>query len=561
MGIGRGRGAQAIKAAAATGRFKPSLARSAPVPKPLAAPALALLLLLPLAAAQGGTPPVAAFDVSPAAPSTDDVVRFTDRSTDADGRVVGWLWFFGDGTTSQTQNATHRYLAPGTYNVTLAVRDDSGAVANVAREVAVTQGLQPVPQPTLQDIIDEAAPGALVRIPPAQFNETVRIAKDLVLIGGRNATIDGGDQPAILITNASVRLDYVRADSRGAPLVAERAPFVQLWQFSGVWGAAPRFNDVGWLHVVVPAEAELPRLELRNTSWVHAHPVNFRIMRSDGTEWVGARVLVLEGERATSLLSTNDAGETPSVAIPHHWESADGRSGDNQTFVVVEGSDRRYPVDSHAPTMIITTSAAGAQPQGLFGNWRWFAVAALAILAALSTALDYHEGFRWRWMGVFSGMYARLAQTELAQSGLRETVYGFVESHPGASLRELAKGTKLKWGTLHRNLSQLLDEGAVRVEKDKRLLRWSPVRAPALTAGQEALQGRMLGVVRESPGGTPNILAATVKQKQALVDFHVARLVEQGRLRREEAEGETRLFPAESPGEAPPAAGPPSGEA
>ena len=45
------------------------------------------------------------------------------RSYDVDGQIVAWAWDLGDGTTAQDQTVTHAYPAPGTYTVTLTVRD------------------------------------------------------------------------------------------------------------------------------------------------------------------------------------------------------------------------------------------------------------------------------------------------------------------------------------------------------------------------------------------------------------------------------------------------------
>ena len=57
--------------------------------------------------------PTAAFTPS----CTDLSCRFTDQSTDPDGRVDRWSWDFGDGATSGDRSPAHSYAAPGTYNV------------------------------------------------------------------------------------------------------------------------------------------------------------------------------------------------------------------------------------------------------------------------------------------------------------------------------------------------------------------------------------------------------------------------------------------------------------
>jgi len=91
---------------------------------------------------------------------------FTDASGDPDGRVVGWRWDFGDGTTSTSQSAsftgkstagglfvqgasqsedagtssaqnpTHTYSASGTYTVVLTAVDNEDAAATASKRLA-----------------------------------------------------------------------------------------------------------------------------------------------------------------------------------------------------------------------------------------------------------------------------------------------------------------------------------------------------------------------------------------------------------------------------------------
>lgn len=72
-------------------------------------------------------PPEADFTYSPSDPEKDELIQFTDTSTDPDGSIVQWEWDFGDGTISILQNPTHSYPANGTYVVTLTVWDEHDA--------------------------------------------------------------------------------------------------------------------------------------------------------------------------------------------------------------------------------------------------------------------------------------------------------------------------------------------------------------------------------------------------------------------------------------------------
>lgn len=66
---------------------------------------------------------------------TASVVRFDGGgSADPDGKIASYQWEFGDGTTATGPQVSHAYRAPGEYEVTLVVRDDSGAPLNQARD-------------------------------------------------------------------------------------------------------------------------------------------------------------------------------------------------------------------------------------------------------------------------------------------------------------------------------------------------------------------------------------------------------------------------------------------
>jgi PKD repeat protein len=95
--------------------------------------------------------PTAAFTVSCA--SLD--CTFQDQSTDADGTVVAWVWDFGDGSpTSTDQNpAVHHYAATDrtVYDVSLTVTDDAGLTSVKTQQITVS------PPASLQCV--DAAPG------------------------------------------------------------------------------------------------------------------------------------------------------------------------------------------------------------------------------------------------------------------------------------------------------------------------------------------------------------------------------------------------------------------
>ncbi len=61
-------------------------------------------------------------------------INFTNSSTPCPN---GYLWDFGDGTTSTIQNPSHTYLTPGTYNVTLTSSGPCNASGSVTLPISI----------------------------------------------------------------------------------------------------------------------------------------------------------------------------------------------------------------------------------------------------------------------------------------------------------------------------------------------------------------------------------------------------------------------------------------
>jgi len=83
--------------------------------------------------------PVANFLASSTLGIAPLTVTFTDQSS---GSPVAWTWTFGDGTSSTTKNPSHLYSSPGSYTVTLLVRNSAGETSTKTAAIVVT------PQPT-----------------------------------------------------------------------------------------------------------------------------------------------------------------------------------------------------------------------------------------------------------------------------------------------------------------------------------------------------------------------------------------------------------------------------
>jgi PKD repeat protein len=76
---------------------------------------------------------------------TNLTCSFTNSSSDGDGTLVGWIWRFGDGTTSAERQPSHTYSAAGSYIVRLTVTDDGGATDELSATVNVSTAPSPTP--------------------------------------------------------------------------------------------------------------------------------------------------------------------------------------------------------------------------------------------------------------------------------------------------------------------------------------------------------------------------------------------------------------------------------
>ena len=106
----------------------------------------------------------AAFSWSPVYPTVQTTITFTDQST---GSPSGWLWTFGDGTTSSQQNPMKRYSSAGSYTVSLTVYRGS-ATASFSRTITIAD-VTPVVPPVSASF--DFAPSSPIAGEPVTFTD------------------------------------------------------------------------------------------------------------------------------------------------------------------------------------------------------------------------------------------------------------------------------------------------------------------------------------------------------------------------------------------------------
>ncbi|HEY4506695.1 MAG TPA: PKD domain-containing protein, partial [Candidatus Paceibacterota bacterium] len=88
--------------------------------------------------------PIPNFTWSPATPTANQQVQFTDQTQFFDGgngNGRDWNWFFGDGGSSTNQNPGHTYTSSNIYNVTETATDRDDYSCSISRLVNVGQSI------------------------------------------------------------------------------------------------------------------------------------------------------------------------------------------------------------------------------------------------------------------------------------------------------------------------------------------------------------------------------------------------------------------------------------
>ena len=120
-------------------------------------------------------PPVPIFTFDPANPHVGETVRFDATSSfDPDGSIIDYAWTFGDGPFSVPgQIVFHTFFSPGTFTVTLTVRDNRGQSASTSSQITVT------PRPDHDVEIDEIIVSPSAGLVSGQFAVVTVIVENI----------------------------------------------------------------------------------------------------------------------------------------------------------------------------------------------------------------------------------------------------------------------------------------------------------------------------------------------------------------------------------------------
>ena len=90
-------------------------------------------------------PPAAAVTFSPPSPAAGYPITLNVTSTGGTAPYT-FAWTFGDGTNGTGNPASHTFASGGSYNVTVAIRDSTGAIIRTYKIINVKYDVPPVPQ-------------------------------------------------------------------------------------------------------------------------------------------------------------------------------------------------------------------------------------------------------------------------------------------------------------------------------------------------------------------------------------------------------------------------------
>lgn len=497
---------------------------------------LLLCTLLPGVSA-AGQPPVAEFLVSPDMPRASELVKFLDKSTDPDGDLVAWHWDFGDGTTSNDRNATHTYATPSTYHVKLRVTDSEGNARDRVRDVNV----QPARGP-LQTLVGKAPNGGTITFPAGSYEEAVVVERDLTIYAEGEVKIFGGPKPAITVKSGDVRLHDLSLSAANTALALHDSPRVELWNLTLDAPTPLKTNNVALILLVVPPDEDPAWPPLVDTTIVHAHPVQLRFLRSDGSPYAEAKVRLFDNEHLAFEGTTNSKGALPFLPIAHKWATSQ-LSGTNTTKAYVPATNESFLIDPHANHLEIQTQA----PPAKLPLWQSPVVVASTVAVVttgvgLASLFRFHQGFRWRWLLLFAPFYTRFHRGQILEHGVRETIYGYVEENPGAHLRGIKRGLSLHHGTLLHHLQMLESHGYLKSVRDGMYRRYFVTGAAPRFEGQEILAAQVEQFLKDHPGATNAQVAQALAKRPSLTYYHVQRLEQAGRVRKERDGREVRLY-------------------
>jgi PKD repeat protein len=335
----------------------------------LGVPAVGLVIAQMVMAA----PPTADFTISDGIPEIGESVSFSATVTDDPGDTHSYLWDFGDGTTSTSENPSHSYTAAGAKTVTLTVTDSAAP----PEQTVVSHGLRvnAPPTPVFGFTPLNPNPGQIV-----QFTSTSSDPEGPVLHGwdlDNDGAFDDGTDPSETTSfnsggNHTVRLRVTDSDGVQRTIaqtlsVFTNAPPAASFTFSGTSSVTPSVPDVNETVNFVSTSTDLNGDgTIRRMDWDIDNDGEF----DDGSGSTLARQFSTAGQKTVGLRVEDSSGATDQVtqtlrvnALPTaaiNISNAEREPGQNRT-VPLAGQDFTF-TSAGVPAIPGSSPATGCSP-------------------------------------------------------------------------------------------------------------------------------------------------------------------------------------------------------
>src|SRR6478672_10777580 len=146
-------------------------------------------------------PPTAAFTASPTSGSAPLDVDFKDTSTG--GTPTSWSWDFGDGGSSSLANPSHTYEQPGSYPVTLTVKNSGGTSTTPPQTITVNDTNAPVGSFSVSPSNSAVAGSTTVTLQQRSLSDDFTAAADI------RRQVDWGDGTAAVAWTSGTTTSHV----------------------------------------------------------------------------------------------------------------------------------------------------------------------------------------------------------------------------------------------------------------------------------------------------------------------------------------------------------------
>ncbi|MEQ8240229.1 MAG: PQQ-binding-like beta-propeller repeat protein [Cyclobacteriaceae bacterium] len=306
--------------------------------------------------------PEAAFAIGGSDPYyLEDVVTFTDNSTDEDGTVASWFWDFGDNSTSTEPSPTHAYTTKAEYTVSLTVTDNAGATGTVSKTINIRdiadENTAPVAGFTVADTL--VLNGSDVVFTNTSVDADGSIASYAWTFGYAIGTSNEESPTYSFNEVGSYEVGLTVTDDIGAESTYTKSIFVAgiSWSFPvgmSIESTAPAIGDDGTIFVTLSGKEGVPNIHAINT---------------DGTEkWA---MEVGDIIRSSPVIS-NDGSTVYTASYDDNMYAFNAQTG-VITWSSLLGSNARYSTAALGldGSLYIGTQTDNVHAVGADGSQKW----------------------------------------------------------------------------------------------------------------------------------------------------------------------------------------------